>query len=314
MKLLRIVLNGEEHPNYTITKVFEKEFDCTTIWWEQHDERVLNQHILEVSRSKDFDVVFMQIQRDHVIQPETAKILAENRLVFNWTGDVRENLSAFTRIGSHTISLFTNTTDVLKMKNNGYEADYLQVGFDCSYYYPEKREKHNNIVFCANNYPNEFPLSNYRLNIVQFLKREFQDRFNLYGRNWEKDFLHSEKPFTTNWEEAEIYRTASIAINCSHFNYGRYSSDRLFREMACGAFVLSHKYENIEADFKDGYHLVTFSDIPDLIEKCHYYLSNPAEAELIAKNGSELVRANFTWENFVQNFKLLIKKYQNVRA
>ena len=146
------------------------------------------------------------------------------------------------------------------------------------------------------------------------LKKEFGDRFNLYGGGWKGVDLHPEFSSTTNQQEAEIYRTASIAINCSHFNYGRYSSDRLLRELGSGCFVLTHNFKDLNLDYEDGKHLVSFDGINDLILKCNYYLNNPDEAERISKSGCEYVHKFFTWDDFVINFKSLINHYKNART
>ena len=312
MRLLRIVLNGEEYPNYTITKEFEKKFDFVeNIWWEQHDQNGLNEFLRNKSRVENYDVVFMQIQADHIIHPETARILSEKSLVFNWTGDVRTNLIAYTRIAKNVITLFTNTTDVETMRYMGFDADYLQVGYDYHFYYPLESQCHNNIVFCGNYYPRmDFPLTPYRVDMAKRLKFEFGDKFNIYGASWRETFISTESDNVNNEQEAEIYRTCGVAINCSHFNYGRYFSDRLLREMGSGALVLTHNYKDYDMDFVDGKHFIVWNDYDDLVQKCRYYLEHREEAKLIAECGRKYVKENFQWSNFVDNFIQLIKKYK----
>jgi glycosyltransferase involved in cell wall biosynthesis len=312
MKLLRIVLDGEEYPHYTITKEFEQKFDyVNTIWWQTYNISSLNELLKNTVRSEKYDAVFMQIQNDHIISPETAKILSENSLVFNWTGDVRTNLIAYTRIAENIITLFTNTTNVEMLRDMGYKSDYLQVGYDHKYYYPHESVCNNNIVFCGNYYPvSDFPLTTYRVDMAKKLKSEFGDRFNLYGYGWRSASVNPSKDKVLNEEEAHIYRTCGIAINCSHFNYGRYFSDRLLREMSCGALVLTHNYKDYDMDFSNGKHFVVWNDFEDLVQKCRYYLVNREEAKLIAECGRKYVTENFQWSNFVDNFIQLIKKYK----
>ena len=132
----------------------------------------------------------------------------------------------------------------------------------------------------------------------------------MYGGNW-RPHLSSEFEYVNNQQEAEIYRTSAIAINCSHFNYSRYSSDRLFREMASGAFVLSHAYKDYDIDFENKKHLVVWNDIPELIEKCHYYLGNKSERDIIAKQGCDLVKNTANWDFRIKQFLQLINKYKN---
>lgn len=315
MRLLRIVLNGEEYPHYTITKEFEKKFDFVeTIYWEQHDFNILNEFLRNKARSENFDVIFMQIQGDNIIHPETARVLSEKSLVFNWSGDVRRNLIAYTRLAKNVITLFTNTTDVDTMRYMGFNSDYLQVGYDHAYYYPLESECHNNIVFCGNYYPkSDFTLTSYRIDMAKRLKSEFGDKFNIYGANWRQENISPECDNVNNEQEAHIYRTCGIAINCSHFDYGRYFSDRLLREMSCGALVLTHNYKDYDKDFIDGKHFVVWNDFNDLVQKCKYYLENREEAKLIADCGSKYVSENFRWSNFVDNFIQLINKHKTIK-
>ena len=314
MRLLRIVLDGEEHPHYTLTKEFEQRFDYVeNVWWQQHDRISLNSHLIEKSRTGDYDVVFMQIQDDGIIMPDTTRFFSERSLVFNWTGDVKIDLTAYERIGYGIVTLFTNMADVEFMRNKEYQSDYLQTAYDHKIYFRGEKDSKDNIVFCANYYDPKhycYPLTHTRISIVNRLNSEFGNRFKLYGGNWKQIGIHPEKDAVNNNEEAEIYRSCKIAINCSHFDYGRYFSDRLLREMACGAFVLSHNYQDYEMDFINGKHLVVFDDLDDLVEKCKYYLTHTEEAEKIGREASDYVSKNFRWGNFVDNLIELIKKYK----
>ena len=310
MKLLRIVLTGEEPPHYTISKAFNAQFDTETIYWDQfapHEN--LNLVLQGKARSENYDVVFMQIQSPNVIHPETARVLSEKSLVFNWTGDVRKDLKAYTQIGSHVITLFTNQTDVLTMRGLGYRSDFLQVGYDNQIYYDQKIERLNNVAYCANYYEElDFPLTQYRIDCIKSLKKNIPDNFNLYGDNWEKQFLKAEG-IANNKLEALLYNRCLLALSVSHFNYSRYFSDRLLREMACGAMVLSHRYEDCEIDFEHEKNIVFFDNTDDLIEKTNFYLRNPSVAQKIAERGKNHVLKNYTWDQVVTRFKQIIKKY-----
>ena len=308
MKILRVAMDGEEHPHYTFTNAFKSAFDVKTIWWQQTEN--VNDVIINEVKSERYDAVFLQIQTEGIISDITASIINEYSIGFNWTGDVRNDIGWYERLGKHWVTLFTNMTDVEKMRNLGLRADYLQIGYDKHYYSPAERECHNNIVFCANYYPDkDFPLTGLRRELATALKYEFGDKFNLYGNQWQQATLKVDYAGVNNEQEAEIYRTCAIAINCSHFDYSRYSSDRLFREMACGAFVLSHKYKDIEADFSNEM-MDTWQNIPELIQKCHYWLGKPDERKRIGKNAAQYAIKNATWDRRMEEFKQIIKKYK----
>jgi len=310
MRILRISMNGEEYPNYTYTKAFNKVFDdVKTIWWEK--EPNINSIIVEEVTKNKYDAVFLQIQGAGIIKNETARIISENSIGFNWTGDVRTNLEWYIELGQNLITCFTNMHDVNVLRSLGLRAEYLQTGYDTSYYVNKNRDRNKSIVFCANYYPHaDFPLSNLRKDLIISLKKEFGHSFIFCGDGWNQANLIPEENCVSNSIEAEIYNNCSIAINCSHFNYSRYSSDRLLRELACGAFVLSHNYTDIEQDFDIKKHLDVWDSIPELIQKCHYYLENPKVTKELADNGSKYVSENCTWVNRMEDFKNLIIKYK----
>lgn len=311
MKLLRIVITGEEPPFYTISEAFNSQFEkVDTIFWETlPPSENMNLYIQDKARAEGYDVVFMQIMAPNIIHPETARVLSEKALVFNWTGDVREDLTAYTQIGSHVITLFTNMTDVKRMRDLGFRSDYLQVGYDHRYYMDLKLERLNNIAYCANYYPeSNFPLTKYRYECVKALKVHFPENFNLYGNKWEHADIKSQGK-ADNTLEAILYNRSLMALSVSHFNYSRYFSDRLLREMACAAMVLSHRYQDCEQDFTDQKDIVFFDSTDDLVEKVRFYQSKPDLARKIGLAGKNHVEREYQWNKVVKKFKDLIKKY-----
>jgi hypothetical protein len=316
MRVLRIAMSGEEHPHYTFTNAFLNNFDhVNTIWWDKvfsgQGGNALNNQIQQTVIDGNYDFVFIQIQGDGVISEETAQVIKEHSLGFNWTGDVRTDISWYERFGKYFITSFTNETDVKKMRELGYTSEYLQTGYDDAIYLDNNSERNQNIVFCANYYTGiDFPLTPLRMEIGRTMYGHFKD-FKLYGKGWNIPQIRNENTILYGWEEAYVYQHGLIAINCSHFDYERYSSDRLLREMACGCMVLSHKYQGIEIDYKIREHLDTWSDMSELVEKTHYYLSNPEDARRIGKNASEYVKNNCTWNHRMKELKQIILKHKN---
>jgi glycosyltransferase involved in cell wall biosynthesis len=313
MNLLRIVILGEEDPHYTITIAFQEKFDkVDTIWWNYHTPENLDLIVRQHFEANKYDAVFMQLQTDLAILPETVAYMSEKSLVFNWTGDVREELNYFTKYGSHVITLFTNETDVNKMISYGYRSDYLQTGYDHKYYYctnEKYKYRQQGIVFCGNNYSSKYPLSEYRIKAVRRLATVFKEHFVLYGSGWSEVGINS-SGVSGNVQEARLYNYCSIAINLSHFNYKRYSSDRLFRELACGSMVLTHNFQDYEKDFVNEKHFAVWNDIDDLIDKCDNYLSDNKKAREIAYFGMQEAEKNYRWTNVVDNFIQIINKYK----
>ncbi len=222
----------------------------------------------------------------------------------NWTGDVRQNVDWYVNIGRVIqMTLFTNMVDVETLRSKGINADYLQIGFPTGIFKPKGTVKANvpEIIFMAN-CTQGFPLSNFRKEIVEELRKRYGPRFAVYGNAWGWGYSVPDQQ-----EEAAHYRGCKIAINLSHFNYSRYSSDRIFRLMGAGAFCLSHNYPNIEQEFEVGKHLDVWNDKEELFRKIDYYLENDFERKVIALSGSKHVHKNHTWLNRVFQLEEIIK-------
>jgi hypothetical protein len=252
------------------------------------------------------DLIFIQIQTPNIITEDTARILRANcKFIVNWTGDVRTPIPRwYYDIGKHIdYTCFTNMTDVEQMNKDGIPSKYLEIGFDPTIY------KHDgdviptkDIVFFGNNYGDGyFPLSSFRVQMCNYMRSVFGVRFGVYGNGWRisnGDFNNSQI------RESEAYRGSKIAINVSHFEYKRYSSDRLLRLLGTGVPIcLAKWYPDIEKDYKDGVHLRTWKTLDELRDLCIYYLKpeNEKERLKIVKNGSKLAHKMFTFDNMIKN-------------
>lgn len=213
----------------------------------------LEDEIIEITQDFIPDVVFCQIQRPDVLPIHSIKYLRSlGAWVANWTGDVRQPLPKwYIETGEHVnISLFSNMEDVHTMREHDLKAEYLQIGIDPEVFNPvgDVAEDVPPIVFMANNYKENgvprFPLSEYRIRLVERMMKEFGDDFAVYGNGWEpgisKGDVNSDQK-----KEASIYRAAKISLNVSHFRYESYSSDRLFRIMASGGCAVSHWFPHM---------------------------------------------------------------------
>lgn len=305
-KLLHIALGKH---NTKLWQELDLQFNCMHFDWTEQKDDIPNLQISILNAFKKFkpDAVFMQIQYDKIIDPETVEVMSKTCPVYSWTGDIRSELeNHFIDCAPYMTSLFTNMDDVNKVAQLGGKSEFLQVGFDNDTFNPNIEPvagKYPPIVFLGSHYPAEakFPLSDLRRDMVLSLKKEFGNQFAVYGGGWSA--LNIDENYLQSKDEASAYRTAKVCVNLSHFNSGRYSSDRLFRIMGTGGLALTHDFKGIEKDFVVGKHLATWHNIPDLIDKIKYYLSNEYEAELIRMRGCVYVRRNFTWKNFVHNFK-----------
>lgn len=300
MKLLHIGLCVQPPPINGFQKAFIDILGAENYAEVSTGHSSLNSEAVRLFDAFKPDIVFMQIQAPDIISKSTVKHFAlQGAKVINWTGDVRDRVPNWMlELAPYCTTSFSNMTDVRAVKARNFKAEYLEIGYDPEIYTPEGDKAFcPEVVFMANNYGNQFPLSNYRSQLVANLKG-LDSRFGLYGNGWNNANGNIN---TSQREEARFYRGAKIGINCSHFSYERYSSDRLLRILGSGCFCLTHKYPGIEQDYTHGEHLVVFDNFVDLQHKLVYYLDNDEERNRIAKAGEDLVRNRNTFKHQVEN-------------
>jgi spore maturation protein CgeB len=301
MKILQVALGNQ----FDIKKALKTLGEVIYFDWSGHNRQMFNSRLLTLVRESNPNIIFLQIQTPGIIDVSTAIEISKNALVINWTGDVRYPCPTwYKEIGKNIgITLFTNMNDVEELRREGIKADYLQIGFPEEIFKPKGKVVYSSpIVFMGNN-SGGFPFSKYRVEMVNLLQRRYGKDFSVFGTSW-GDGIHY---IPDQNEEAAHYRGCKIAINFSHFDYKRYSSDRIFRLMGAGAFCLSHNYQEIEKEFEDGKHLVTWGDFNDLTNSIDYYLEHEEERNVIAREGCEYVHKNCTWFNRIEQLKEIIK-------
>lgn len=310
MKILDFALITDENKNPAMRQAIAllgdeiKVIDWVKIYTD-YGVDFLNQFFLQTVKEFLPDLIFMQIQLENVVYIDTIKKIKEKNIyIINWTGDVRQPTPQWYKDMGALIdlTLFTNITDIDELKKCGIKADYLQVGFENSIFTPiGAKGNYPEIVFLGSNYVDAFPFSQERIDMVKMLDNHYKEKFKVYGKNWETEYLQNE-------DEACCYRSCKIAINQNHYRLPRFSSDRLLRIMGSGAFCLSYHYDDIGKEFKIGKHLDVWSDFDELINKIDYYLKSEIERKLIAKCGCELVHGNYTWQKRMSELKKIIKK------
>jgi len=254
------------------------------------------------------DIIFIQIQSDIIDGRNTNSYIGNlirwfkdaGSFVINWTGDMRDYTPHWMIqfADNVSITMFSNMRDVNNCKNIGINTGFLQQGIDTNIFTPigEKADVPD-IVFLANNYANQFPLSAYRREAIRILQRKYGNRFKVYGNGWGDN---SGNVNSSQYEEAKVYRGCKIAISISHYKVDRYFSDRLCRALCSGAFVLSHHYTGIEKDFKIGTHLDTFESLDSMIQQCDRYLHYNEAQERMAIAGQKHASKEFSYQNIVK--------------
>ncbi|WP_288983725.1 glycosyltransferase [uncultured Flavobacterium sp.] len=256
------------------------------------------------------DVIFMQLQGANVISDQTLSAMKKcGAFLVQWTGDARQPTpSHYIDFGKKiNLSLFGNTEDIEFLTSNGVNADFLQISADETIYTP--KSNYPEIVFMGNHYSGRFPLSNFRLEMCRFLKHIYGDRFMVYGTGWESR-LNPKNVMYKQHEEADVYRRCKIAINCSHYDLRRYTSDRFFRILLSGAFCLSKEFPKMD-EYMPNVNFATFGDLESLRTQIDYYLNNDSIRQEIANNGHQMALSKWKWSDRANELLKLIDKWKN---
>lgn len=304
MKILQVALGKQEDIRDALAILGE------VVYWDWSGRNAsFNRDIRGLVDTHKPDIIFMQVQTSGIIDRHTAAYISQKAFTINWTGDVRSPLPQwFKDIAPHIgVTLFTNMNDVDHMRSMGFRSDYLQIGFPDKIFKPKGEITESaDIIFMGNNVGG-FPLSSYRREMIDELKKRYGVKFKVYGVGWPGAISIDQQS-----EEVKHYRGAKIAINLSHFKYRRYSSDRLIRAIGSGVMVLSHNYPEIEKEFEPGKHLDVWNSFDELFDKIDYYLAEGNERKKIAKAGSDHVHKNHNWKARLSDLKRIIpKEFQN---
>lgn len=275
MKVLHIGINAI--PNLCIARAFrECGHETVSVDWSN---RPATNAAMDQALATGVDLVFMQLQGPDVVDARRVAALRDaGAFVVNWTGDVRHPLpDHYVSMAEHVnVTAFTNMPDVEEMRGMGFDARFLQVGYDELIYKPDGMKAPSPpIVFMGNNYGQRFPLSKERAAMVARMRSEFGRDFAVYGKKWGPGSAILD-PFT----EAATYRGCKVAINFDHFDRRGFYSDRLLRAMACGCPTLD----------------ATRLPVDDIVDLCRSVLEHPydeMQRMMIAQETHDLDR----WHN-----------------
>lgn len=269
----------------------------------------LNRVIQEYAVSYKPDLTWIQIQDRGITKYSIQALKNNGSYIIQWCGDKRHRTPdcyfEYCQMGVD-LTTFSNMEDIQNVSGCGYDASWLQIGYDENIYNTTGPIDHQaDIVFMGSNFTH-FPLSGLRRDMVNELKRTYGDRFKAYGSG------QPDGSFMGNQHgEAAVYRGAKIGINLSHFDSPRYTSDRMFRMLGCGVCVLSHGFQNMDDDFKN---VLGWCDLDQLKTMIDYLLNEEEIRKRVAADNHQLALNNHTFYHMGRDIHELYKKYTDGNA
>lgn len=291
---------------YTCFDFQEKTFNS--------DRETMRKMLIKEAERLRPDMIFMQIQASDILDVDTFKSLSKISFTVNYTFDIRtvEQTEWLYNLASILgLICFSNQRDVDICNAMGFpNAMVLQSSVDTDDYFIDRDWNQEKLIsFIGTNYLNTnipFPKSGERNEMVERLTKKYGDRFGVWGVGWNNSRL------TKPTEERDIYNNSKIAINHNNFNEELYTSDRIWRIMACGTLCLTSYFKGIENLFTRYEHLDWWETIDELEGKIDHYFNNPELSEKIRNRGWHHFMSNHTWMDrigevmdFVDELKLL---------
>jgi hypothetical protein len=201
-------------------------------------------------------LVFMQIQR---VSPITAELVEQLRgccdpdvVIVNWDGDQHHEPDAPQRAWFRELGQACDTSLVVNTAHQPIYAaagvrnpGYLQIGIDPDIYKPtDPTPCTPQVVLLASRYGG-YAAYKHRQDIADTLEKTYGGNvFGVYGSGWSGP---SGRPMVAQTQEAGIYNAAGVAVSMSIRNdLPRYTSDRLFRALASGAYVAVERFPDME--------------------------------------------------------------------
>lgn len=169
------------------------------------------------------------------------------------------------------------------------KVSFLPLGCDPDYHYaPCGGNKLYDICFIGNVQPG------WQRRRVERLDTLFKNIPNFYfGQKFFKDVTNT-------------YAQSKLVFNSAHSND---INMRVFESMCSGSCLFTDK-QNWQQLFVDDYHLVSYCNEKEMIEKAKYYISNDAAREEIAERGQREVLEKHT---YLHRVKEIIKKVTQSR-
>jgi len=150
--------------------------------------------------------------------------------------------------------------EVVKINKNSF---HVCEGYDQAVEYPREIQKEYDVSFIGNLYGHRRELIDRVVSPVKVISNAFGPEHSInVGKS-------------------------KINLNfCTDFG----ASDRVYKIMAAGGFLLSDDWEGRVENFVDNEHLVIYRDIEELNEKISYFLNNSEERQEIARKGLQGVK------------------------
>jgi hypothetical protein len=287
--------------------------------WTSMSGPELQQLLPQVARAHAPTLVFLQLQAAGVVTPATlaevrAAAGAPELVIATWCGDVAGANTLFpvpqarwaSELAPHCdLVLFSSMSHVRAHRSRGmHRAAYLQIGYDEDRYFEGADDGYGarfDAVLLATHYDDRSVVATLpghearlRRELARAFSRGMGSRFGLFGGGWGQG-VGSVTPAASG----DVYRGAHLGLSVSLASWlERYSSDRLFRILACGCTALVKRFDDCASyGLRDGETAVLFDEAEGALAAARALLAPERRDELraIGRRGAQLARDHHSW-------------------
>lgn len=281
-----------------------KVFDYMTKYLSSKNHFSVREELINECRKFRPNLILLQIQHTSILDGSTIRIIKSelpSTIIVNFTIDIRnyipETYKDIAKISDFNLISSTGQIDFFE-KNLGKSVKYWQIGYNPKLYFPQENQPtqfESDCVFIGHHNDKEnYPGVHARLDACKILRKEFGNRFYLYGTRWPKEL--GSKGSLDQRTVSKAYYNSVCNISISHYNdVNDYFSDRLLMCLASGRPTIMLKYPHWENYFTDMCDLVVVSSIKDIPNKVRMLKSNPELANYIGMSGAAKVLAEHTY-------------------
>jgi len=289
---MRILFVGVFDSNFRSTNTSQllsfKQLGCDVVGYNYRDKahqigpEQRDKHLIKTVRTGKFDLVVYS--KCNQVSYDTFDEINKLTKTCLWFMDPLVSYNQEMRLKTNLVDYAcfdkNNVLEVAKTIN--HNSFYVCEGFDSRNDKPHDLLKENDVTFIGNVYGQRERILNEIRTPVKIINDAFGAQHSI-----------------------EVSKS-KINLN---FCTGGGASDRIYKVLAAGGFLLTDDWVGRKNKFQDNEHLVIFKDIDDLNQKIEFYLSNPNLAEKIALAGSTRVQ-KFTRLNWAQE---VIKIYEKIK-
>jgi hypothetical protein len=252
-------------------------------------------------------VIFMHPQCESVITPdvvEDLRPLCDSKCVIvQWTGDQHyepadEGQRWFVELGRVCdASLVVNTKHPGEYAELGVKhPGFLEVGIDETLWCPAAPTPDTPPIVCL---ANEYPQFDYatRNHAFASIAAAFPDRFAVYGTGWENQTAIPWRQYLRNEDVPGVYSAARASISSSiRSDLPRYTSNRLFYALGCGAVILVERFPDCEGlGLVDGHNCLLWRDEEELHDDLERILRTRPEDWLAMRAAARELGVASSW-------------------